>query len=736
MMEWPEWTPEEWRRQVAAMKATEPLTIDTLIAKYNAAQPRVPAGSSEGGQWSEGSGGFSQHFTTPTKKPKEAEGRWTDGGNSSLSPSAAAEKYEDYAFASVVNALSEGANPGTIDAGGNKITPAYLEEARAVEQSLQISASKNRSKYNELWRGILLEKGTDVTSLFRKGKVTTLSRLTSASPDREGAEKYTDDQFSGGEPVERVLLRFSSQDGMRGYDSSAYPETILPRGQTFRSYGVKRQGDFWIVELYASRKALKEPLVKLFADLFKYNPNQPRVPAGSEAGGQWAASGAHASVAILPESLRGKIAAAVQSGNISDFPHEPPNPQEAAARAERNYLDAARKVLSASGYQLPSSEDPRFVQYGIDGWLSAKLEISAEAATGLVAADKFFRIRQNNLDFAIDQPPDSDYVKSVFDLNTNTRATLERLVSHYGERVDYWMSQAYRDEDESTVGNGSLPFPGTAGFVSPEDVSAYMAVNWNVQVHAALLDNNESYDNFYSAVEAMDEILRDHRDLGDIPREQLTPTFREEQPGKAFAPGHLLEPILEVRWALPTNYQGDAWGLFEPNGARRNNVSTRDAVTINLLDFDEAKMRSASNLQIAGTERPFHPDMPFARPDSALRSVVAHELAHWLNFRKIERIGGIVYDGMAEVVNSQDRDKAWRSWTTPDLDRVGGTFTAVQFARKYVSGYAAKNPLEFVAEYYIMRRFNPDPPDPRAEELYKSLFGPRIPSRLLKQRAS
>jgi SPP1 gp7 family putative phage head morphogenesis protein len=165
------------------------------------------------------------------------------------------EDWEDYGTAETIKAISRGEQVkiGSTDVNGNTITAKYLEEALEEARILQLEASSNIVKSDEVWRGLVLPEGEDVAKLFKQGEVYKFDGLTAVARERELAEVYTDPQFIGADEGLGVLIRIRRKGGVIGYDRKVgdLPESILPHGSRYKITKVSKDASGnTIVEMF------------------------------------------------------------------------------------------------------------------------------------------------------------------------------------------------------------------------------------------------------------------------------------------------------------------------------------------------------------------------------------------------------------------------------------------------------------------------------------------------------
>ena len=191
-----------------------------------------------------------------SKEPRDALGKWTKGGKLT---SEAEASWSDYGTAALVKDLSRGKNVniGDIDVIGSKIEANDIHVAKSLELAFQHVAENSNTGYDEVWRGTILDEGTDVKSLFKKNSIHTFSALTAVAKDKKLAAKYTDlDEFAGGMPGERVLFQITRTGGVGGVtlgagsEFKAGDESILPKGAKYKIKDIKNENGVHIITLH------------------------------------------------------------------------------------------------------------------------------------------------------------------------------------------------------------------------------------------------------------------------------------------------------------------------------------------------------------------------------------------------------------------------------------------------------------------------------------------------------
>lgn len=261
-------------------------------------------------------------FHLPGQHDQKAHGRGGGGGEVSLEQ--AGEDWFDFEYASAMKTISRGESlEGFRTSGGETLTAAEHARLEAGARALQAAASTTNSGHRTLYRGVVLPEGVRDGDIYPVGKRVTLAGLSAASPDRGIASIYTNpENVGGGKPL---LLHFENPNGIIGYQRDP-GEVILPHGAQYRVARRWQEGGLTNLTLYSTAKATAarqqaaephlwpgwdaaarrtaaddqeadaafaagDPDLEHTVPIRAYEPNQPRVPAGSPQGGQWTDGG-------------------------------------------------------------------------------------------------------------------------------------------------------------------------------------------------------------------------------------------------------------------------------------------------------------------------------------------------------------------------------------------------------------------------------------------------------------
>lgn len=146
----------------------------------------------------------------------------------------ASEEWFEYASA---NWMREYVRTGEADATtmeGDRLDLGERQRLAAMAEALQGVASRTRTGYRTLYRGMVLGQ-EEVRAMFTPNSKMALSTLTSSATDEGIARIYADvDNYAGeaDDPVP-VVLEIQKPDGVYGYDRDG-AEVVLPRGSEFR----------------------------------------------------------------------------------------------------------------------------------------------------------------------------------------------------------------------------------------------------------------------------------------------------------------------------------------------------------------------------------------------------------------------------------------------------------------------------------------------------------------------
>ncbi len=245
--------------------------------------------------------------------PRDDIGRFGEGGGAAaisgggsdtrITSAEVDELWEDYDQAALIKEVSAG---GTVRVGdttnaGETVTEEMLAKVKAAAKLLQEQAESTVSKHKEVWRGLALPAGTDVSKTFKGNSVVEMRGLTATSSVKALAQKYADPQYIGEDDGQRVLLRIERKGNVIGVDRNTgllgAAETVLPHGAKYRVSGTYQDGQFTVVRLYDNGKL--NTVKKKTKDAF--DPDQPRDDHGrwtSGGGGGISAEGQRTSTEI------------------------------------------------------------------------------------------------------------------------------------------------------------------------------------------------------------------------------------------------------------------------------------------------------------------------------------------------------------------------------------------------------------------------------------------------------
>ena len=198
-----------------------------------------------------------------------------DGGGGLDSDTESA--WSDYATGDMIKSVSRGQQlrAGDVDAYGTKMTDQDISSVKAAATKLQSKAESSNTGYRGVYRGMILPQGTNVKEHFKKGSTHEFDSLTAVATTDKLAMKYTDlEEFGGGEPGVRVVMRIERKGGVKGVtlgkgsEFGADSEAILPKGSKFKIARHDKRGDVHVVTLYDKGDLNEAPN----SGSLKYNP--------------------------------------------------------------------------------------------------------------------------------------------------------------------------------------------------------------------------------------------------------------------------------------------------------------------------------------------------------------------------------------------------------------------------------------------------------------------------------
>lgn len=131
------------------------------------------------------------------------------------------------------NLMSEYIRSGTMPDTNMYEQPVSDSEQKilmAQALKLQEEASKTKTKYRAVYRGMVLQE--DELAGFKRNVKYTFETITASATDKKIASIYTDVDNAGGEGVP-VLLEIENPRGIRGYNRDDL-EIVLPKGAQYR----------------------------------------------------------------------------------------------------------------------------------------------------------------------------------------------------------------------------------------------------------------------------------------------------------------------------------------------------------------------------------------------------------------------------------------------------------------------------------------------------------------------
>ena len=200
--------------------------IRRRVAKYSEDQPRVPAGSPDGGQWTDGGGGYGGSGAARLDSPSQLS------PSRKYSPRQAVESYAGIHYESINNYWRGSYKPPT---GEGEV---FVMEVTAVVDH-EIAMNK-LSETTTLYRGI--SHGNLAANAEKLvGRTIDSPAFVSTSIDRNIAEQFARGQsgslFVITAPAGTSAL---SMNSIREFESKE-KEYLLPRNQKFRVDRVERQ---------------------------------------------------------------------------------------------------------------------------------------------------------------------------------------------------------------------------------------------------------------------------------------------------------------------------------------------------------------------------------------------------------------------------------------------------------------------------------------------------------------
>lgn len=245
------------------------------LGKYDPQQPRDPAGSSTGGQWSAGGG-----TATDTRTAEEREtARINDLVNNATTTTELDEAH-DLAWARLTarhGTTEHYQHTAWVGRNGEQLRrpgPVYGEPER-------LGAEMSYQHHRDLAMAVDLEPGL----ITETGAIRV---LFAASGDRDINFQWDREPTAAQRLTLLRMLRDANDDNVGRFNISANDRA---EGRRYDGIQVPRTVPNWSV-LVSRWFGERYPrlAVKLFNDAFdKYDPNQPRVPAGDPQGGQWTA---------------------------------------------------------------------------------------------------------------------------------------------------------------------------------------------------------------------------------------------------------------------------------------------------------------------------------------------------------------------------------------------------------------------------------------------------------------
>ena len=146
----------------------------------------------------------------------------------------ASEEWFDYATANWMREYVRTGEAGSVSLEGERLSLGERQRLAAMAEALQGVASRTRTTYRTLYRGMVLGEG-EARAMFTPNSRVALSTLTSSATDEGVARVYADvDNYMGeaDDPVP-VIVEIQKPDGVYGYDRDG-TEVVLPRGSEFR----------------------------------------------------------------------------------------------------------------------------------------------------------------------------------------------------------------------------------------------------------------------------------------------------------------------------------------------------------------------------------------------------------------------------------------------------------------------------------------------------------------------
>lgn len=166
---------------------------------------------------------------------------WQDGGNKpsqsiprsvydSVNFENAADDWFEYEKANYMREYIRTGTMATKDMYGDFVPVHERQQLAAEAELIQSNGEKTKTKYNTVYRGMVLEED-DARKLFTPGETYTFDTLSATATDKNIAQIYMNpDNVGGGVPV---ILEIQKSDGIYGFDRDGI-EVVLPKGSEFR----------------------------------------------------------------------------------------------------------------------------------------------------------------------------------------------------------------------------------------------------------------------------------------------------------------------------------------------------------------------------------------------------------------------------------------------------------------------------------------------------------------------